>query len=425
LFVYVLNKKGEALMPCTPSIARILLKEGKAKVKRRSPFTIKLLQNSTEFKQPVIAGMDTGSKTVGCAAVANGKVVYQSEVKLRQDVSKKMQQRAMYRRTRRGRKCRYRPARWLNRASMRKNGRLAPSIKSKLDSHLREKKQLESILPITLWKVETASFDIHKITNPNVVGIDYQKGDQKGYYNVKAFVLNRDNYKCQSGQNTKHSDKLHVHHIVFRSKGGTNAPSNLITLCEKCHENLHAGKFEIKTKKSKTKHATEMGVIKSQLKKQWNFEETFGYETKFKREQTLKLEKSHANDAIAICCNDNDAVFLLNKIIHKRHVSKGDYQQTKGARSEKIIPVGKLFGLKKHDYIQTPQGIGFVKGKRSSGYFALENILGDKIHASANIKKNTVRLSARTTTLNQIMDMPIPPTTQSEIRVAVSLAQKK
>jgi hypothetical protein len=115
----------------------------------------------------------------------------------------------------------------------------------------------------------------------------------------------------------------------------------------------------------------------------------------------------------------------LSSNLHKRHVSKGDYQQTKGIRSEKIIPVGKLFGLKKHDYIQTPQGIGFIKGKRSSGYFALETILGEKIHASANIKKNTVRLSARTTTLNQIMDMTIPPTTQSEIRVAVSLVQKK
>jgi hypothetical protein len=37
--------------------------------------------------------MDTGSKTIGCAATANGKVVYQSEVQIRQDVSKKMEQR--------------------------------------------------------------------------------------------------------------------------------------------------------------------------------------------------------------------------------------------------------------------------------------------------------------------------------------------
>ncbi len=85
-------------------------------------------------------------------------------------------------------------------------------------------------------------------------------------------------------------------------------------------------------------------------------------------------------------------------------MASGDYQQTKGIRSEKRIPVGKLFGLKKHELIKTPQGTGFVKGKRSSGYFALETILGEKIHASANIKKNTVRLTARTTTLIQQME---------------------
>jgi hypothetical protein len=170
-----------------------LLEAGKAKVISRTPFTIKLHYGSTGYVLPIIAGMDTGSKTIGCAAIANGKVIYQSEVKLRTDVSKKMQQRAMYRRTRRGRKCRYRPARWANRASMRANGRLAPSIRSKVDSHLREKKQVEAILPITHWKVETASFDIHKITNPDVVGIEYQNGKQKDYYNIKAFILNRDN----------------------------------------------------------------------------------------------------------------------------------------------------------------------------------------------------------------------------------------
>jgi len=404
MFVYVLNKKDKPLMPCKPAIARLLLKDGKAKVKSRMPFTIKLVEDSSEFKQSVVAGMDTGSKFVGCAATANGEVIYQSEVRLRTDVSKKMQQRAMYRRTRRGKKCRYRPARWANRASMRTTKRLAPSIRSKVESHLREKKQVESILPVSHWKVETASFDIHKITNPEVTGTDYQQGVQKGFYNVKAYILHRDNYKCRSGRKCKHSDKLHVHHVVFRSQGGTDTPSNLITLCETCHNDLHAGKFELKEKKSKTKHATEVGIVKSTLEKQWVFEETFGYETKFKREQVLRLPKTHYNDAVAICCEDGELIQPTLNVFHKRHMAGGDYQQTKGARSEKRIPVGKLFGLKKHDFVQTPQGTGFIKGKRSSGYFALETILGEKVHASANIKKNTVRLTARTTTLTQQME---------------------
>jgi hypothetical protein len=214
----------------------------------------------------------------------------------------------------------------------------------------------------------------------------------------------RDNYACQSARKVKHSAKLHVHHIVFRSQDGSNAPGNLKVLCETCHTDLHAGKFELKEKKSTTKYATEIGIVKAQLIKRWDFEETFGYETKFKREVILALPKTHYNDAVAICCEDGELVQPASQVFHKRHVASGDYQQTKGIRSEKKIPVGKLFGLKKHDFIKTPHGTGFVKGKRSTGYFALENILGEKIHASANIKKKTVRLTARTTTLIQQME---------------------
>ncbi len=399
MFVYVLNQKGDSLMPCQSAIARLLLKEGKAKVKKTRPFTIKLTVATTEYKQPVIAGMDTGSKVIGTAAITNGQVVYQAETQIRQDVSKKVKQRAMYRRNRRGRKCRYRPARWLNRANSYKTDRLAPSIRSKVESHLREKKQIEAILPVTQWKVETASFDIHKITNPDVEGADYQNGKQKDYYNVKAYILGRDNYKCQSGRKVKHSEKLHVHHVQFRSNGGTNNPGNLITLCECCHADLHAGKFELKTKKSRTKHATEVGIVKSQLKKKWRFIEIFGYETKFKREQVLQLTKTHHNDAVAICCEDDEWVKPLDVVVNKRHVSKGDFQQFKGAHSEKRIPTGKLFGLRKFDLIKTSKGIGFVKGKRSSGFFALMDILNNTVMASVNVKKNCTRLAARTTTL--------------------------
>ena len=404
MFVFVLNQHGLPLMPCSPAKARRLLDAGKAKVLRRTPFTIKLLYGSSGYKQPVVAGMDTGSQTLGCAAVANGQVVYQSEVTLRTDVSKKMQQRAMYRRNRRGRKTRYRKARWRNRASMRKDGRLAPSITSKVESHLREKRQVEALLPVTSWKVETASFDIHKLTNPDVEGAGYQEGAQKGFYNVKAYVLHRDGYCCQSRQKVEHDKVLQVHHKVFRSQGGTDTPDNLVTLCRRCHEDLHAGMFALKARKSKTKQATEVGMVKAQLKKRWEFEETYGYETKWKREQCLGLPKSHANDAVAICSEDGETVRLNDVLYLKRHVAAGDYQQTKGARSEKRMPTGKLFGLRKHDLVRTEKGTGFVKGKRSTGFFALESIDGETLTASVNVKKATTRLAARSTTLMQRKD---------------------
>ena len=361
--------------------------------------------------------MDTGNKKIGCAAITNNKVVYQSEVELRDDVSRKMQQRKMYRGTRRGRKNRYRKPRFNNRG---KKGKLAPSIKSKIDSHFREKKFVESILPVSEWKVELASFDIHKITNSEVEGKGYQDGNQKGFYNVKAYVLHRDKYACQNRRSKSHDKKLHVHHIQFKSERGTNAPSNLITLCKKCHADVHDGKIELDcfasgvqrhpvqrglataSKSSKTKPATEMGIIKSQLKKSdWGFEETFGYETKFKREQVLQLPKTHYYDAVAICCDDGEVVKLNDTVYFKKHVSKGDYKQTRGRRSEVRIPTGKLFGLRKFDLIKTSKGTGFVKGKRTSGFFCISNICGDVISASVNIKKSCVRSRARTTTLTE------------------------
>lgn len=402
MFVYVLNRDGTPLMPCRPAKARKLLRGGKAKVVRRTPFTIRLLWDCEGHTQEVVAGMDTGSVKLGCAAVTNGKVVYAAEVKIRNNISRKMKKRKQYRQKRRHRKTRYRPARFLNRATSRRKGRLAPSIRSKLDSHLRERRFVEQILPVTSWIVETAQFDIHQIQNPDVEGAGYQQGQQVGFENVKAYVLWRDDYKCQhKTRGTKHSKKLHVHHIIHRSQGGTDEPNNLITLCCSCHDALHAGEWELpkRRRRSRTRHATHVGIVQSQLKKEWNFTETFGYLTKMKRRQ-LGLNKTHANDAVAICCAGVDKISVRSVVLCKRHVASGDYRQTKGKRSEIRIPTGKLFGLRRFDFIRTRKGLGFVKGKRSNGCFDMSNV--DLISSySVSVRTNCVRVSARSSTLVQ------------------------
>ncbi len=152
-----------------------------------------------------------------------------------------------------------------------------------------------------------------------------------------------------------------------------------------------------------------MGVVQAHLKQSnWEFIETFGYLTKIKREY-LQLPKSHANDAVAICCDEAVVSGLLKVLLYKNHVSAGDYQQTKGRRSEIRIPTGKLFGLRKFDLIKTSRGTGFVKGKRSSGYFALMDVMGKIISANVNIKKDVTRLSARTTTPAKTKEVALPP----------------
>ncbi|WP_321416751.1 hypothetical protein [uncultured Methanomethylovorans sp.] len=79
-----------------------------------------------------------------------------------------------------------------------------------------------------------------------------------------------------------------------------------------------------------------------------------------------------------------------------------------GKRSEKKIPTGKLFGLKKFDLVKIVKGIGFIKGKRSTGYFAICDIFNNTISNSVKVKSECIRLQARKTTLVQIQ-IAIPP----------------
>ena len=154
--VYVLNKDSKVLMPCCNAIARLLLKQGKAKVKKREPFTIKLTYETTNYTQDLTLGIDTGSGTIGTAVSKdNGDIVYMSEVVVRNDISNKMTQRVKYRRNRRNRKTRYRKARWLNRSNSIKNDRFSPTMQSKLHSHVKEIEYIKSILPITEMVFET------------------------------------------------------------------------------------------------------------------------------------------------------------------------------------------------------------------------------------------------------------------------------
>ena len=107
--VYVISQTNRPLMPCSNPIARLLLKQGRAKVKKREPFTIRLTYETTNYTQDLTLGVDTGSGTFGAAVSKNnGDIVYLSEVMVRNDITDKMTQRANYRRNRRNRKTRYR-----------------------------------------------------------------------------------------------------------------------------------------------------------------------------------------------------------------------------------------------------------------------------------------------------------------------------
>ncbi|MCC0727947.1 HNH endonuclease, partial [Clostridioides sp. ZZV14-6045] len=290
--VYVISFEGKPLMPTNNAKARKLLKQKKATVKRVNPFTIQLLyKTDTEYIQSVTLGIDSGYLNIGFSAITDSKELIVGEVKLLQGMKDRLLEKSQYRRIRRQR-LRYRKPRWNNRKI--ENGWLAPSLQHKLDTHVKFIDYLNSILPIKNIVIEVANFDIQKIKNPDIYGVKYQQGEQIGFWNVREYVLHRDGHKCQN-PNCKNKNKeqiLEIHHIKYKSDSGSDAPSNLITLCNKCHTspNHKKGKFlydwcENGKKVKDFKDATFMSMIRwyllEQLKEKYtNIKATYGYLTK-------------------------------------------------------------------------------------------------------------------------------------------------
>ena len=385
MFVYVISKDGQPLMPTSRfGKVRRLLKNKKAKVVRRCPFTIKLLYEPESLVvQEVVLGQDTGSKHVGTACIANNKVLYQSRVQLRTNIKSKMDSRRQSRRFRRNRKTRYRKPRFLNRANSTKKDRLPPSVRHKVQAHIDEIEFCKKILPVSKIVLEVSQFDTALMKNPALISEKvkhwgYQQGFDYGYASRREAILHRDNYTCQyCGK--KHT-RLEVHHIIYRSKGGTDDEKNLIALCKKCHDAVHAGILIITKmpKKLNLKYATHMSIIRSRLLKVYpEAIETFGFVTKENRNH-LNLPKEHYIDACVIASGGIE--FELADILYqKRRVAKQNRQLCKGVRGERKIPTGKIFGFKRFDLVEYLKELCFIKARRNSGCFTLMDINNNTI----------------------------------------------
>ena len=392
--VYVLNIKKEPLMPCRKAKARKLLKNKKAKVIKIEPFTIQLLFECENQVQDITLGIDSGSKYIGLSATTISQELYSANVELRNDIVDLLSTRRQNRRTRRNR-LRYRKARFNNRISSKKEGWLAPSIRQKIDTHMRIIKDVHKILPITKIIVETASFDIQKIKNPNIQGEEYQQGEQLGFWNVREYVLFRDGYKCQHCKGKSKDNVLNVHHLESRKTGG-NSPNNLITLCETCHNAYHQGKIKLKQKRGQSfRDASFMGIMRwafyNKLKEEYqNVSMTYGYITKNTRIKN-GLPKEHYIDAR--CITGNPLVKPLgyfyyikkvrchNRQIHKAKILKGGKKKNNQAPYE-------VKGFRLFDKVKYQSELYYIFGRRSTGYFDIRKLDGTKVNkGSISCKK--------------------------------------
>ena len=201
--VYVISKTGQPLMPTSDHRkVRLLLRDGKAKVVRRTPFTIQLMYHSGNYTQPITLGVDAGSKHIGLSATMEQKELYAGEVALRTDVVDLLSERRQYRRSRRNRKTRYRKVRFDNRTHAKHKGWLAPSIEQKIHTHLKVVEDIYRILPITKIIVEVASFDTQLLQAKEYgkeppQGTDYQEGELLKFFNTREYVLFRDGHQCR------------------------------------------------------------------------------------------------------------------------------------------------------------------------------------------------------------------------------------
>ena len=381
--VYVLDINNKPLMPTSNAKARILLKSKKAIVKELKPFTIQLTyQTKTEYTQNIILGIDSGYNNVGFSAITNKKELITGELKLLQGMKERLLDKAMYRKQRRSR-LRYRKPRWNNRIKSKQKGWLAPSLQHKLDSHIKFIDYLYSILPITKCIVEIANFDIQKINNENISGEEYQQGDMMGFWNLREYILFRDNHKCQN-PNCKNKDKnpiLEVHHIKYKSLSGVNNKNNLITLCNKCHTpvNHKKGHFLydwcMKGKKVRGfKDATFMSMIRwylvNKLKEKYNnVSFTYGYITKNHRIQN-NIEKSHYNDAFCIAKGTaqirNDKVWQLQQYRrNNRSLEKFYDAKYIDSRSGKKVSGAELFnGRRTRNKEKNSENLHQYRGKK-------------------------------------------------------------
>lgn len=355
--VFVLDRNGKALMPCTEKRARLLLARGRARVHRVMPFVIRLvdrLQDGCSL-QPLRIKLDPGSKVTGIALVRNVEQVDTATGEVRhgiavlnlfelihrgRQISEALTARRSMRRARRNRKTRYRAPRFLNRT--KPAGWLAPSLQHRIDTTLAWVARLQRRVPVTAISQELVRFDMQMMENPEISGVEYQQGELAGY-EVREYLLEKFGRQCCYCD--KKDVPLNIEHIVPKAKGGSNRISNLAIACIPCNtkkgaqaiEDFLAGKPErlakIKAqlkrplKDAATVNATRWALFHALKNTGLSVAIGSGGQTKFNR-HLLSIPKSHALDAACVGHVDVVTGWCIPQLSIKC-AGRGAYQRTR------------------------------------------------------------------------------------------------
>ena len=366
-YAFVLDANGKQLAPTKETKAWFLIRKKRATLVSKYPMVIQLnreIPDEEICKDEVRCGIDDGGLHVGVALVqkcqTKNKVLFKGIIEQRNDVKHLMEVRRGYRRYHRYHK-RYRQARFNNRSSSKRKGRIAPSILQKRQATLRVINQLNKWINITDYWLEDVSIDIRALTDGyKSYGWQYQKSNRLDE-NIRKAVILRDGCKCM--ECGKSNCKLEVHHIKPKRINGSNTLSNLITLCETCHQKTE-GKEEqymkhyfdiLKSSDNKNlNYAQHVMIGKTWLRERLSMLGllylTSGGDTANKRID-WNIAKSHSNDAICITDLQPDSCDVKEWII-------------KPMRRQSKAKTDNVLGIKHRDLVEYT----FKNGETHKGY---------------------------------------------------------
>ncbi len=317
--VFVLDRDRHPLDPCHPARARALLREGRASVFRRFPFTI-ILHDRTRAESAVQEHrlkIDPGSKTTGLALVQGQRVVWAAELTHRgQRITAALLSRRAMRRGRRQRQARYRPPRFLNRT--RPPGWLPPSLWSRVGNVMTWVERLARACPLTALSQELVRFDMQLMQHGEIAGVAYQQGALAGY-EVREYLLEKWHRTCAYCQKT--GVPLQVEHIVAQARGGSDRVSNLTLACGPCNQQKgpqSAAEFGFPLIQAQAKqpltdaaavNATRWALYRALQTTGLPVETGTGGRTKYNRTR-LGIAKSHWGDAACVGASTPEALHV-------------------------------------------------------------------------------------------------------------------
>ena len=449
--VYVLDKNGKPLMPTIRYChVKKLLKSGKAVCINNKPFTIRLKYDTTNFVQDLTLGFDTGRENIGISVVGNNTCFLRANFTTsNKSVTKNMSERRQYRNERRHcrriRKqrrsirtdnqfktgnndtlrskkkclskninypkmeeginckiCKGKESRFANRK--RPDGWLTPSARQLIQMYISVTKLISNFLPISSISIERVSFDFQKLANEDIKSWEYSKGPLYGYKTYKDYI-----YDSQDGKCLLCGDEItRYHHILPRSKSGSNIVSNIAGLCDDCHKLVHTDDAYT-NKLSKLKegcYKTKISLLNScmdriieKLNKLYPVNVTTGCETFIKRKK-LGLEKDHCNDAVCIALDDIDNFNLdLPPIFNlKRFKKKSNNNINKRGQREYYFE-GKLVAANRHK--------GFEQKQNSlEEYMVSFAKMHTKLECDKHFHSLTVKSAKRTYTFHKNGTVP-------------------